>query len=80
MQQSPPFNRGEGEMDEIREMLARIEAERRLMTPEARAKLEADELQAQRESWIRAMAPCEHGVADFEECAECRRPTPIEEG
>ena len=29
---------------------------------------------AQRESWVRAMAPCEHGVADFEECARCREP------
>lgn len=27
----------------------------------------------QRESWIRAMTtPCEHGVLDFETCAQCR--------
>lgn len=30
----------------------------------------------QRESWVRAMTtPCEHGVLDFEQCAECRTPT-----
>lgn len=28
--------------------------------------------QAQRESWIRAFAPCEHGVRDWETCPECR--------
>ena len=27
---------------------------------------------AQRESWIRAMGPCEHGDFDWETCAECR--------
>lgn len=35
------------------------------MTPE--------EIQAQRESWARAMAPCEHGVRDWEDCQDCRR-------
>jgi hypothetical protein len=30
------------------------------------------EIQAQRESWGRGMAPCEHGVADFEDCCQCR--------
>jgi hypothetical protein len=53
-------------------MLADIEAARAAMKPEDRAELERLELQAQRESWVRAMAPCEHGIADFEECAECR--------
>jgi hypothetical protein len=56
----------------IREIMARIEAERAAMPPEVRAEVERRELEAQRESWIRAMAPCEHGVADFEECAKCR--------
>lgn len=29
--------------------------------------------QAQRESWVRGMtATCEHGVKDFEQCADCR--------
>jgi hypothetical protein len=59
--------------DEIRQMLDKIKAQRAAMSPEAREKLEREEMQAQRESWIRAMAPCEHGVADFEDCEECRR-------
>lgn len=28
-------------------------------------------IDAQRESWIRAMAPCEHGDPDWETCPEC---------
>jgi hypothetical protein len=59
-------------VDNLRQTLAEIEARRAAMSPEQRAKLEADELAAQRESWIRAMAPCEHGVADWETCAQCR--------
>jgi hypothetical protein len=58
--------------DEIRAIMARIKAERDAMPPEQRAKLEAEELAAQRESWIRGMAPCEHGVLDWETCAQCR--------
>jgi hypothetical protein len=27
---------------------------------------------AQRESFARAFAPCEHGVADWEDCPKCR--------
>lgn len=30
------------------------------------------EIAAQRESWARGMSACEHGVLDFEDCAECR--------
>lgn len=30
-------------------------------------------LDAQRESWARAMAPCEHGIRDWEDCPDCRR-------
>lgn len=58
--------------EEIRAMLDEIEAKRAAMSPEARAKLEADELAAQRESWVRAMEPCEHGNRDFEQCEQCR--------
>lgn len=33
-----------------------------------------EEIQAQRESWVRGMTgTCEHGEADFEQCAECRK-------
>ena len=55
----------------IQEMLVQIEAKRVAMPPEERAKLEAEELQAQRESFIRAMAPCEHGDPDWETCPHC---------
>lgn len=34
--------------------------------------LTPEEVQAQRESWARGMAPCEHGVFDFEDCPLCR--------
>lgn len=59
-------------MSDIKQMLADIKAKRAAMPPAKRAKLEADELQAQRESWMRGMAPCEHGVLDWEICVECR--------
>src|SRR5690606_22432732 len=42
------------------------------MTDTTRKPLDEATLKAQRESWARGMAPCEHGVADWEECAECR--------
>lgn len=41
------------------------------MAPEERAAM----YQAQRESFARAMAPCEHGVSDWEECPQCRSRT-----
>jgi hypothetical protein len=59
--------------EHLSELMARIAAERAAMDPEARKELERRERQAQRESWVRAMAPCEHGIADFEDCEECRR-------
>ena len=31
-----------------------------------------DMLRAQRESFVRAMGPCEHGVRDWEDCPRCR--------
>lgn len=35
------------------------------MTPE--------EIEAQRQSWLRGMTKgCEHGVLDYEQCEECR--------
>lgn len=30
------------------------------------------EIEAQRQSWVRAFAPCEHGYSDFETCPHCR--------
>lgn len=54
--------------DNMEEKVRRaVEAFERL-SPEAQAR----HRQAQRESWARAMAPCEHGIADWEECEQCR--------
>ncbi|MDQ3023029.1 MAG: hypothetical protein M3R04_01395 [bacterium] len=58
--------------DKISAALAQIEVVRSAMAPADRAALEAQERQAQRESWIRGMAPCEHGVLDWETCDQCR--------
>jgi hypothetical protein len=58
-------------MDEIYKRLAAIEAKRAAMPPAVRAALEAAERAAQRESFIRAMAPCEHGDYDWETCPHC---------
>jgi len=58
--------------DEIRRRLDEIEAYRANLPPEQRAQIERDEMQAQRESWARAMAPCEHGDPDWETCPKCR--------
>lgn len=52
------------------ELTALIERARAMvdaMTPEERAAM----IRAQRDSFIRAMAPCEHGNPDFEQCGEC---------
>lgn len=39
-------------------------AKRHKMTPE--------EIEAQRQSWVRGMTtPCEHGELDFEQCPKC---------
>ena len=58
--------------DKIMRMLAEIEARRALLSPKERERVEREELAAQRESWVRAMGPCEHGVLDWEECRQCR--------
>ena len=61
---------------EIQQMLDKIRRERDAMPPAKREKLERRERQAQRESWVRAMAPCEHGIIDWENCVQCREPKP----
>jgi hypothetical protein len=35
--------------------------------------MKPEEIEAQRQSWIKAMAPCEHGDPDWETCPECRK-------
>ena len=54
-----------GLAERVAEARRRYEA----LPPEAR-KARDD---AQRASWVRGMtARCEHGIADFEQCGECR--------
>jgi hypothetical protein len=48
---------------ELREALDRLKGK----------KMSAAELEAQRESWVRGMGPCEHGDPDWETCPECRK-------
>ena len=53
-------------------LLALLEESRRqvdAMTPEERAAMH----EAQRASFVRSMASCEHGVRDWETCPDCRR-------
>jgi hypothetical protein len=53
------------------ELLTRIdEAMRRVeaMAPEEKREM----YRKQRESWVRAFQPCEHGIYDFEQCGDCR--------
>lgn len=63
-------------MSDIVAKLAEIEAYRASLTPTERAVLEYAERKAQRESWQRAFAPCEHGDPDWETCPQCRGWTP----
>jgi hypothetical protein len=57
---------------ELEAALVRARAYVDAMTP---AEYEAM-IAAQRESWVRGMAPCEHGDPDWETCAQCRAGQP----
>ena len=57
-------------MIDILELLKRAKAAQEAMSPEEWAAM----VEAQRQSWLRGMAPCEHGVADWEDCPDCRKP------
>lgn len=52
------------DVDDIRQRVADWYAR---TTPEEQAAM----WKAQRESWIRAFAPCEHGDPDWETCPHC---------
>jgi len=54
---------------ELERLFAEAEARFAALTPEQ----QAAHRQAQAESWARGMAPCEHGVADWETCPDCRK-------
>lgn len=52
-------------------LLAALDAARARV--EAMSDAERSEMfSRQRESWVRAFQPCEHGVYDFEQCGDCR--------
>lgn len=34
--------------------------------------MSGEEIEAQRQSFKRALQPCEHGIYDFETCSKCR--------
>lgn len=53
------------------ELIAKARAAYDAMTPEQ----QADMWRAQKESYVRGMKPCEHGVLDFETCPDCRANT-----
>ena len=55
---------------ELRAALDRANKAYAAMTPEQQAVM----WQEQRESWVRAMRPCEHGDYDWETCEQCRQP------
>lgn len=50
------------------ELIARSKAMVAAMSPAEYAAM----IEAQRQSWVRAMAPCEHGISDWEDCPDCR--------
>lgn len=66
-------------MTELERLIERARHWDATATPEQKEEM----YKAQRESWVRAFAPCEHGMFDFEQCGECRSPslttTPVEE-
>ena len=56
------------ERAELIELLEKSKARYDAMSPKQKAEMHRQ----QAESWARAFAPCEHGVRDWEECAQCR--------
>lgn len=57
---------------DIPALLAAHKARLDAMSPAEREAHLAAEIKAQRESWVRGMAPCEHGDPDWETCPQCR--------
>lgn len=51
----------------LSKLIRRAAAAYDAMSPEQKAAHD----EAQRQSWIRSMAPCEHGVRDWETCPDC---------
>jgi|GEM_PF-2639491 hypothetical protein len=62
--------------DELQRAFADAQARYDAMTPEQQQAM----WEAQRQSWLRSMAPCEHGVRDWETCPDCRESAATEDG
>lgn len=56
-------------MSALDELIEQAKAKVAAMSPVELAAMH----QAQRESFVRAMQPCEHGIVDFEQCPDCRK-------
>lgn len=54
--------------DELRDLLREAHERTLAMTPDEKRAM----FEAQRQSFIRSMAPCEHGDPDWETCPQCR--------
>lgn len=54
--------------EKLLNLLARAKAKVAAMSEPERNEM----LKAQKQSWLRAMQPCEHGIGDWEECGQCR--------
>jgi len=59
-------------MIDLQARVAKAVAAYNALSPEEKAAHD----EAQRQSWVRGMGPCEHGVYDFETCPQCRKPKP----
>jgi hypothetical protein len=57
--------------EELEELIAAYKAKLAGMSPDERRAFEREQIAAQRESWIRAFGPCEHGDYDWETCPQC---------
>ena len=62
--------------DELQRAFSDAQARYDAMTPEQQQAM----WEAQRQSWLRSMAPCEHGVRDWETCPDCRDSAAKEDG
>jgi len=57
-----------GPSQELEEALAKALRWEANATPQEKQAMR----EKQRQSWVKAFEPCEHGVADFETCSSCR--------
>jgi hypothetical protein len=63
----PEFNHPTLNKKPLKQLIEEAKEKYDAMTPEEKAAHDT----AQRESFVRGMGPCEHGVYDFEDCPKC---------